>query len=58
MFSFFNKNESITITGTNGKSTTCQILHDVLNKILTLDWLEILVIQFYQKKILIKKQFL
>ena len=29
MFSFFN-NESITITGTNGKSTTAKILHDVL----------------------------
>ena len=29
LFSFYN-NESITITGTNGKSTTAQILHDVL----------------------------
>ena len=29
LFSFYN-NESITITGTNGKSTTAQILHDAL----------------------------
>ncbi len=29
LFSFFN-NESITITGTNGKSTTAKILHDAL----------------------------
>ena len=29
MFSFYN-NESITITGTNGKSTTAKILHDTL----------------------------
>ena len=29
MFSFYN-NESITITGTNGKSTTAKILHDAL----------------------------
>ncbi len=29
LFSFYN-NESITITGTNGKSTTAKILHDVL----------------------------
>ncbi|MDC3173774.1 UDP-N-acetylmuramoyl-L-alanine--D-glutamate ligase [Candidatus Pelagibacter sp.] len=29
LFSFYN-NESITITGTNGKSTTSKILHDIL----------------------------
>ena len=29
LFSFYN-NESITITGTNGKSTTAKILHDAL----------------------------
>ena len=29
--SFFN-NECITITGTNGKSTTCQLLYEVLKK--------------------------
>ena len=29
MFSFYN-NESVTITGTNGKSTTAKILHDAL----------------------------
>ena len=26
----FYKNKSITITGTNGKSTTCQLLYDAL----------------------------
>ena len=30
VFSKFYKNDCITITGTNGKSTTCQILYDVL----------------------------
>ena len=30
-FSFF-RNKCITITGTNGKSTTCQILYEVLKK--------------------------
>ena len=30
-FSFF-RNDCITITGTNGKSTTCQILYEVLKK--------------------------
>ena len=30
VFYSFNKNKSITITGTNGKSTTAKILHDIL----------------------------
>ena len=30
VFFSFNKNQSITITGTNGKSTTAKILHDIL----------------------------
>ena len=30
-FAFF-KNDCITITGTNGKSTTCQLLYEVLSK--------------------------
>ena len=29
-FSLYNKNKNITITGTNGKSTTAQILYDVI----------------------------
>ena len=29
-YSFYYKNESIAITGTNGKSTTAKILHDIL----------------------------
>ncbi len=29
-YSFYRKNESIAITGTNGKSTTAKILHDIL----------------------------
>ena len=32
IFYSFYKNKSITITGTNGKSTTCQLLYDVLKK--------------------------
>ena len=32
VFYSFNKNTSITITGTNGKSTTAKILHDVFYK--------------------------
>ena len=32
VFYSFNKNLSITITGTNGKSTTCQLLYQVLKK--------------------------
>jgi len=32
VFYSFNKNQSITITGTNGKSTTCQLLYEVLKK--------------------------
>ena len=31
IFYSFYKNESITITGTNGKSTTAKILHDILS---------------------------
>jgi len=30
IFSYFFKNNCITITGTNGKSTTCQLLYEVL----------------------------
>ena len=30
-FSFFN-NDCITVTGTNGKSTTCQLLYEILSK--------------------------
>ena len=56
LFSFYN-NESITITGTNGKSTTAKILHDALiDQKEIQDLLEILAIQHYQKKILQKKQ--
>ena len=29
-FILFSKNKSITITGTNGKSTTAKLLHEVL----------------------------
>ena len=32
VFYSFYKNQSITITGTNGKSTTCQLLYEVLKK--------------------------
>jgi UDP-N-acetylmuramoylalanine--D-glutamate ligase len=32
IFYLFNKNYSITITGTNGKSTTCKLLYEVLRK--------------------------
>ena len=32
MFYSFYKNDYITITGTNGKSTTCQLLYEVLLK--------------------------
>ena len=32
IFSSFYSNQSITITGTNGKSTTCQLLYQVLKK--------------------------
>ena len=32
IFYSFYKNQSITITGTNGKSTTCQLLYEVLKK--------------------------
>ena len=32
IFYSFNKNFCITITGTNGKSTTCQLLYQVLRK--------------------------
>tara|TARA_B100001057_G_scaffold482246_1_gene557302 strand:+ start:522 stop:1799 length:1278 start_codon:yes stop_codon:yes gene_type:complete len=32
VFYSFHKNLCITITGTNGKSTTCQLLHEVLKK--------------------------
>ena len=32
IFYSFYKNDCITITGTNGKSTTCQLLYDVLLK--------------------------
>ena len=32
IFFLFNKNFCITITGTNGKSTTCQLLYEVLRK--------------------------
>jgi len=31
VFNKFYNNDCITITGTNGKSTTCQLLHDVLS---------------------------
>ena len=30
IFYSFNKNDCITITGTNGKSTTCKLLYDIL----------------------------
>ena len=30
IFYAFFKNDSVTITGTNGKSTTCKLLHDIL----------------------------
>ena len=32
VFYEFFKNDSITITGTNGKSTTCQLLYEILSK--------------------------
>ncbi len=32
VFYSFYKNDSITITGTNGKSTTCQLMYEVLSK--------------------------
>ncbi len=32
IFNSFNDNQCITITGTNGKSTTCQLLYEVLKK--------------------------
>ena len=32
VFSSYFKNQCITITGTNGKSTTCRLLHDVLEQ--------------------------
>ena len=32
VFSSYFKNQCITITGTNGKSTTCRLLHDVLKE--------------------------
>ena len=32
VFKSFYKNKCITITGTNGKSTTCQLLYDILNE--------------------------
>ena len=32
VFSSHFKNQCITITGTNGKSTTCRLLHDVLKQ--------------------------
>ena len=32
IFYTFFKNDCITITGTNGKSTTCKLLHDILSK--------------------------
>ena len=32
VFYEFNRNNCITITGTNGKSTTCQLLYEVLSK--------------------------
>ena len=32
VFNSFYKNSCITITGTNGKSTTCQLLYEVLKK--------------------------
>ena len=32
IFSSYFKNQCITITGTNGKSTTCRLLHDVLKE--------------------------
>ena len=31
LFNIFYKNKCITITGTNGKSTTCKLLHEVLS---------------------------
>ncbi len=32
VFSSFYKNKCITITGTNGKSTTCQLIYEILKK--------------------------
>ena len=32
IFNTFFKNDCITITGTNGKSTTCQLLYEILSK--------------------------
>ena len=49
IFYAFYKNDSITITGTNGKSTTSQLLYEVLlNQKFNVKLLEILENQFYQ----------